>query len=227
MAAARRRAGKLVPAVHGRQRVGPDPPHELALARHLRRAWSRADLAALYGRFAGGEAAFDGMMRRVIARALLRRCGAGVVIEPGVRFVHPETIALGFGVFIGAGAMIQGRIRGHCTIGERAWIGPQCFLDARDLRIGAFAGLGPGVRVLGSLHTGEPLGVPIIRTGLRIAPVHIGEGADIGTSAVILPGVTVGRGSLIGAGAVVTQDVRPYTVVAGVPARHLRGRNKK
>ncbi len=48
--------------------------------------------------------------------------------------------------------------------------------------------------------------------------------ADIGTGAVILPGVTVGKGSIVGAGAVVTEDVPPFAVVAGVPARFLRWR---
>lgn len=216
-----------MPATHARRPVPPDPAHEVAFARHLLRTHGRGGLLDLYARFSAGEAAFDVMMRRLIARALMRRYGDGIAIAPGVRFVHPETIALGRAVFIGAAAIIQGRVGGRCTIGERTWIGPQCFLDARDLRIGAFAALGPGVRILGSAHIGGPRNIPIIRTDLRIAPVRIGAGADIGTSATILPGVTIGRGSIVGAGAVVAADVPSYAVVAGVPARLLRRRTAK
>ena len=55
------------------------------------------------------------------------------------------------------------------------------------------------------------------------APVRIGRGAWLGSNVTILPGVTVGEGAVIGAGSVVTKDVAPDTVVAGVPARHVRG----
>jgi len=86
-------------------------------------------------------------------------------------------------------------------------------------------GWGPGAKVLGSEHTGNPINVPIVQTDLVIKPVRIGAWADIGTNAVILPGVTVGKGSMVGAGAVVTADVPAYAVVAGVPARFLHWRD--
>ncbi|HXG08809.1 MAG TPA: acyltransferase [Gemmataceae bacterium] len=56
----------------------------------------------------------------------------------------------------------------------------------------------------------------------RVIPTHVGRGASIGSGAVILCGVKIGAGALIGAGAVVTKDVEPNQVVAGVPARMLR-----
>jgi acetyltransferase-like isoleucine patch superfamily enzyme len=66
--------------------------------------------------------------------------------------------------------------------------------------------------------------MPIIETDLKIRPVRIGAWADIGVNAVILPGVTVGKGAIVGAGAVVTGDVEPFSIVAGVPARLVRRR---
>jgi len=72
----------------------------------------------------------------------------------------------------------------------------------------------------------EPVDVPIIHTDLLIRPVRIGDWADIGTNAVILPGVTVGKGAIVGAGAVVTENVEPFSVVAGVPARFIRWRTE-
>lgn len=56
----------------------------------------------------------------------------------------------------------------------------------------------------------------------KTLPVHIKEGAWIGAGAIILPGVTIGEYSVVAAGAVVTRDVPPYTVVAGVPARVIK-----
>lgn len=57
---------------------------------------------------------------------------------------------------------------------------------------------------------------------IRTAPVVIEDDVWLGTNAVVLPGVRVGRGAVVGAGAVVTRDVPPFTVVAGVPARPIR-----
>jgi len=67
--------------------------------------------------------------------------------------------------------------------------------------------------------------VPIIQTDLEIKPVRIEAWADVGTSAVVLPGVTVGKGAIVGAGAVVTADVPPFAIVAGVPARFIQWRD--
>jgi acetyltransferase-like isoleucine patch superfamily enzyme len=81
--------------------------------------------------------------------------------------------------------------------------------------------------VLGSTHTGHPADLPIIQTDLEIRPVVIEDWADIGVNAVILPGITIGKGAIVGAGAVVTEDVPPFAKVAGVPARVIGWRNPK
>jgi acetyltransferase-like isoleucine patch superfamily enzyme len=62
---------------------------------------------------------------------------------------------------------------------------------------------------------------------LVIKPVFVGLGADIGMNASILPGVRIGANSIVGAGAVVTQDVPEFAIVAGVPARILRSRREE
>ena len=219
-------AERTITAVHGRRRVTRDPEHERSLAEHLRRDYSREDISPLYDRHREGRGRFDAMMRRVTLRALCRRFGDGITIEPGVRIRHPETFELGDGVFIGADVNLQGRHDGSCRIGARSWLGPGSFFDARALVLGEDVGWGPGARVLGSEHTGEPRHVPIIATDLVIKPVVVRSGADIGVGSVLLPGVTIGKGAIVGAGAVVTDDVPAGAIVAGVPARILRHRGQ-
>jgi len=217
---------RVVPAVHGRREVTPDSQDDLTLADGLRKDHSRADLLDLAARYACGLSEHDIRMRRAVWRALTRRFGHGVRIGRGALVTHPETFEIGDGVFIGEQAFIQGRFDGRCVIGDHAWIGPQSYFDARDLVIEEYVGWGPGAKVLGSTHTGIPIDVPIIQTDLEIKPVRISAWADIGVNAVILPGVTIGRGAIVGAGSVVTTDVEPFTIVAGVPARLIRRRDE-
>lgn len=215
---------RLVTAVHGLQPLSPDADFELGLAAHLRQTHDLARLAELHARFAVADTQFDALLRRAIWRACCKAFGHGVCVGPGVGFKHLETFEIGNGVFIGANAYLQGRFDGTCRIGDHVWIGPQSYFDARDLVLEDWVGWGPGARVLGSQHTGLPASAPIIQTDLRIKPVVVKRGADIGTGAVLLPGVTVGEGAIVGAGAVVAADVPPYAIVAGVPARFLRWR---
>jgi acetyltransferase-like isoleucine patch superfamily enzyme len=215
---------RTVEAVHARRAVAPDAPFEYALAAGLRQRYDPQALLEFYGRFAHGEGAFDVTMRRAAWRALTRAFGDGVQIGRGVLCRHPETFEIGSGVFVGDQAVVQGRFDGRCVIGDHVWIGPQSYFDARDLVIEEYVGWGPGARVLGSMHTALPTDVPIIQTDLTIRPVRIGAWADIGVNAVVLPGVTIGKGAIVGAGAVVTRNVPAFAIVAGVPARLVRWR---
>jgi acetyltransferase-like isoleucine patch superfamily enzyme len=220
-------AAREVPATFGRKEVRPDPVWEWEFASALKEKHSPDGLHAMYARFATGESELDALMRRVLVRAMCRRVGHALQVGPGVVFKHPETMEFGDAVFIGAQSMIQGRFDGTCRIGSHVWIGPQAYFDARSLELGDYVGWGPGAKVLGSAHTGVPIEDPIISTGLVIKPVFVGFGADVGMNASILPGVTIGANAIVGAGAVVTQDVPEYAIVAGVPARVLRSRTDR
>jgi acetyltransferase-like isoleucine patch superfamily enzyme len=215
---------RVVPAVHGRRVIAPDTDEELKLAEDLRAGHSREELQGLASRHAWGDTPEDARMRRASWRALARRFGHGVTIGRGALAKHPETFEIGDGVFIGEQAFIQGRFDGRCVIETAVWIGPQSYLDARDLVMEEYSGIAPGCRVLGSAHTGMPVDIPINQTDLVIKPVRIGAWSDVGVNAIILPGVTIGRAAIVGAGAVVTRDVPPYAIAAGVPARVLRYR---
>jgi len=215
---------RTVKAVHGVQQVAADPADEVAESTRLQERESREALLESYAASAFIDSVDGARQRRVLLRALCRSFGSGVRIGVGVLVLHPQTFEIGDAVFIGNQTFLQGRHDGHCAIGAHTWIGPHSYFDCRDLEVGEFVGWGPGAKVLGSEHTGDPVDVPIIQTDLVIKPVRVGKWADIGVNAVLLPGVTVGVGAIVGAGAVVTHDVPDYAIVAGVPAKLLRYR---
>lgn len=215
---------RIVPAVHGRRTVEADAPFEAGLSEYLRGQYSREQLMVLMNTYGATDEPIEQLLRRAVWRAVTRRFGNGVRIGRNVLTRHAETFEVGDGVFIGDQAVLQGRHDGSCVIGNHVWIGPQVYFDARHLVIEDDVGVGPGARVLGSMHTGVPGDVPIIQTDLEIKRVVIRAGADIGMNATILPGVTVGAGAIVGATAVVTQNVPDNAVVTGVPARFIRWR---
>jgi acetyltransferase-like isoleucine patch superfamily enzyme len=215
---------RTVSAVFGSAVMVEDPSWEWEFAAHLKQTHTAAELLAIFAKYRNEESPFETSMRRILIRAMCKSAGHALQSGPGVVFKHPETMELGDKVFLGAQTMIQGRFDGTCRIGNHVWIGPHAYFDARHLVIEDYVGWGPGAKVLGSSHTGDPIDVPIIATELTIKPVVIGYGADIGTNATILPGVHIGANSIVGAGAVVTADVPEYAVVAGVPAKVIRYR---
>ncbi len=216
----------MVKAVHGVRTVVADPADETAEAARLRESETGEALIERYAAATYTDSPAGARARRVALRALCRSFGDGVRVGVGVLVLHPQTFEIGDAVFIGNQSFLQGRHDGRCVIGAHTWIGPQSYFDCRDMHLGAYVGWGPGAKILGSEHTGDPVDVPIIQTDLVIKPVRVGDGADIGVNAVLLPGVTVGEGAIVGAGAVVTRDVAPFTIVAGVPARVIRSRKE-
>lgn len=153
------------------------------------------------------------------------KIGENVIFEDGVRVFHPETIEIGDNVYIGHDSFLKGYFRGKMIIGEHTWIGQSCFLhSAGNITIGKAVGMGPYVKILTSVHREVERSKPIIANDLDFGEVVIHDGCDIGIGAIILPGITVGEGAIVGAGAVVTKDVPDYSVVAGNPAHILRTR---
>lgn len=107
------------------------------------------------------------------------------------------------------------------TIGRHTLVSLNCFFDlAAPITIGSYAGLSPEVMLITGTHQISDAGN---RVGLLTPqPVTIEDGAWLGARCVVLPGVTVRKGSVVGAGAVVTKDVPSNAIVGGVPARVIR-----
>ncbi len=108
-------------------------------------------------------------------------------------------------------------------IGEDTIIGDHSFLDGRDrLKIGDHVDIASQVLIYNSEHDLEAEDFNAIT-----APVEINDYAFVGPRAIILPGVKIGKGAVIAAGAVVTKDVEEFKIVGGVPAREIGERKLK
>jgi len=132
-----------------------------------------------------------------------------------------------FGVKIGRGSTIHMWAnffdpRG-VEIGEDTIVGDRSFLDGRDkLKIGSHTNIASQVLIYNSEHDIESEDFKAVT-----APVEIGNYVFIGPRAIILPGVRIGDGAVVAAGAVVTKDVPPFCIVGGIPAKEIGQRNLK
>lgn len=109
-------------------------------------------------------------------------------------------------------------IQGDVAIGEHTWIGPYCGLDGTGkLSIGKYCSLSAGVYI----HTHDTVKWAVSggKAPYEYKPVSIGDCCFLGVRVIVLPGVSIGNHCVIGAGAVVTEDVPDFTIAAGVPAR--------
>lgn len=122
------------------------------------------------------------------------------------------------GIRVGILKLLGVNIKGRVVISQELFIfdaGRSDLLTIEDK-----VGIGPNVTIL--IHS-DPFPSPLQKIYPKITlPVHIKKGVWIGAGAIILPGVTIGEYSIVAAGAVVTKDVPPYSVVAGVPAKVVK-----
>jgi acetyltransferase-like isoleucine patch superfamily enzyme len=167
-------------------------PESRAVVADVQRAWG---ILARLNALAAGD--FDAM------RTLLGEL-TGRAVDPSVRVLPPfhtecgRNLRFGRNVFVNHG----------CTA-----------MDLGGIEIGDDVMIGPNVHLVSAGHPVEP---DLRRRQITTAPIRIGRGVWIGAGAMVLQGVTVGDDAVVGAGAVVTRDVAPRTLVAGVPARVVR-----
>ena len=139
-------------------------------------------------------------LRHAYLRLWLGRFGKGSGVQLGCRFLNGHKVLLGSNSVINFGTLIDGR---HYPV-----------------IIGANVSIGPEAAILTLGH--DPQSPAFADKG---GEVRIGDRAWIAYRAVILPGVTIGEGAVVAAGAVVTGDVAPFAIVAGNPARQVGTRN--
>jgi len=179
-------------------------------------------------------------LRGFAYRSVLGSIGSSCLIEADVRFQVPKRVFLGDRVFLGQYSYLDGQtsflrigndvhVARFCTLraGERgitiqdgAGINTRAYIDGNgEVEIGANALLSPGVQIISGNHVFDRTDIPIRDQGTVYGKVTIGEDCWLGTNVIVLPGVSIGRGCVIGAGAVVTHDLPEFGIAYGVPAR--------
>ena len=115
----------------------------------------------------------------------------------------------------------------NLNLGGQVSIASNCQLNAiGGLTIGDNVLIGPGTYIWTQNHKFEDPIIPIRLQGSEVSPVMIEDDVWIAAGCVILPGVTIGKGSVVAAGAVVTRTAAPFSVIAGVPARRMSVRGE-
>ena len=183
-------------------------------------------------------------VRQWVYPFILKAMGKSVRISTGVEFFNPDlislgnevlldrdvrlrpmgqhtTVTLGNGVQIDRGTDLKVHYgaNGYITIGDHTIIGPYCFLSGELIQIGAQCLIAPQVGIFANNHEfSDPLRY-IRQQGHTYKGVVIDDDCWVGTGAKILDGVHIGRGCVIGAGAVVSKSLPPYSIAVGVPAK--------
>ncbi|KKQ26586.1 MAG: acetyltransferase (isoleucine patch superfamily) [Candidatus Roizmanbacteria bacterium GW2011_GWC2_37_13] len=139
--------------------------------------------------------------RRFFYRMVGIKIGKGSTIHMKARFYDPRNITIGEDTIVGEGAVLDGRA---------------------ELFIGSHVDIASEVMIYNSQHDIENESFQA-----EDKPVKIEDYVFVGPRSIILPGVTIGRGAIIAAGAVATRDVPPYAVVGGVPAKIIGERKLK
>ena len=154
-------------------------------------------------------------------------------------YIHP-TADVSTNAKLGEGTKVwhQAQVREGAVIGRHCIIGKGVYVD-KDVHIGDFcklqngafvfhgfsvedgAFLGPGAMLLNDKHprATNAHGALQSETDWQVVPTKVEDGASVGANATILCGLTIGRNAMVAAGAVVTKDVPPHALVAGVPAK--------
>lgn len=168
----------------------------------------------------------DRMYTRMIRSSFGSMGHTSRVDVPFIAFGERQ-IHIGDHVTVGAGSLFNASKTAQIVIGSNTHIGGNLTLIAWDrVEIGPNVIFARGVTVIDHQHRTADPEVPISAQGWdQIAPVEIKRGAWLGTNAVVMPGVTIGRNAIVGANAVVTRDVPDHGVAVGAPARLLERRS--
>ena len=179
---------------------------------------------------------------------LLGACGRNVAFGANVTLRHPHKIRIGDHVTIDDGGVLdaKGAANRGITIGSRVFIGRNTILTCKDgdmeigdavsigfncslfsassVRIGPSTLLAAYCFVVGGGHEYDRVDIPIIEQARPSKGIEVGSNVWLGTRVTVLDGIEIGEGAIVGASAVVTEDVPPFTIVAGIPARVIRAR---
>ena len=167
-----------------------------------------------------------GMMLRLLAwRPFFANC-RNPRFAPHLSISGMRNIGLGSAVRLGRGCILCASC-GKLRIGDFSALSPNVDVgaDNGEILLGRQVAVGPGTVIRAANHCFARCDVPIMAQGHTPGRVIIDDDVWIGANCVITPGVHIGRGAVVGAGAVVTRDVPPFSIVGGVPARLIGWRD--
>ncbi|MDR2574526.1 MAG: acyltransferase [Desulfovibrio sp.] len=167
-----------------------------------------------------------GLFLRLVAwKPLFASCGS-VRFAAGLTLSGCRNMRLADGVRLGRGAFVTAG-NGSLVLDENVALSPCVHLSADEgrIEIGPYTAIGPGTVLRAANHRFDRLDAPIMFQGHIPDTIIIEDDVWIGANCVITPGVRIGRGAVVGAGAVVTRDVPPFAVVGGVPAKIIKRRD--
>ncbi len=191
----------------------------MAVSREIR-AWTDSLVSKMPGRL-GRD------VRRKYYRRRLSSCGDNLSLGVNCTIGNPGAIEIGNDCVCFGYDFLLAHNGGELIIGDNVSVNYNVMLNASDqgkIHIGRGVLIASNVVLRSSNHIFDSVDVPIRAQGHRPGLITIGDDVWIGSNAVVLPNVTVGNGAIIAAGAVVTKDVEPFAVVAGVPAVKIRSR---
>lgn len=164
-------------------------------------------------------------LARFLTNAVVARIPSYTLRHLWYRRVLGMDVGDGASILMGVHVYVRGRSRRDrpdIAIGAHSVVNRDCSLDGRGgLRIGANVSISPGVWILTAAHDPNDPGFRYVES-----PTFIGDYVWLGSRCLVLPGVTIGTGAVVAAGAVVSRDVQPFAVVGGVPARTIGERSR-
>ena len=156
------------------------------------------------------------------------RIGDNVVIDDAccldAKGVDNRGIDIGTGVFIGRGTILSCK-NGDIVVDDHANIGFNCeIFSGGRVRLGKHALVAAYTYLVGGDHVRDRTDRPVLRQGRVARGIEVDDNVWLGAHVVVADGVTIGRDAIVGAGAVVRDEIPPFSVAAGVPARIIRDR---
>lgn len=163
----------------------------------------------------------------------LKHMGKDVIIREWVRFVRPENIHIGNHVMIDDFVLVSGGREELTIIEDHVHIA--CFssvLGSAGVHFQYSSASSPGTRIFSSTDDyvqGALMGptFPEEFRNEKVGRVVLGRFSCLGANCVVLPGVTIGEGATVGACSLVTEDLEPWTVNIGIPAKPIKKRNRE
>jgi galactoside O-acetyltransferase len=167
-------------------------------------------------------------LRRIIYKLLLNNCGNKLTLDPNVKITGFKNISLGDYVQVSINSSIHAHNNGKIIIGDRFGMNTNSTIGAADcgeIIIGNDVMIAQNVVIRASDHEFKDINIPISQQGHRGGKIIIGNGCWIAANVVITANLEIGEHSIVAAGAVVTSNIEPYSIIGGVPAKLIRKRN--